>query len=304
VEERIKEFLKELGFDLVGIASLLDFPPQPSKERLIRWIEDGRYADMVWMEETVEVRLNPRKILPATASVIVVALTYGRERVNPTLKISRYATRRDYHRVFKKLLRKFVKWAKGEFGGEYFVFSDSAPVMEQDLAVLAGLGWIGKNSLLINPDFGPNLLLGGVLTDLALVPDDPFPYDWCGRCTRCVDACPTGAILPDRTVDARRCISYWTIEYRGEEFPPGVDTHGWLFGCDVCTDVCPWTSRTPARANPYLRAKEDRFLNLKPEDFLRMDEGEFRERFAGTPIMRAGPKGMRRNVRAALKRGV
>jgi epoxyqueuosine reductase len=157
--------------------------------------------------------------------------------------------------------------------------------------------------MLISPTLGPNVLLGGVLTDVVLVPDQPFAYDWCGRCDRCVRACPTGAILPDRTVDANRCISYWTIEYRGEEFPPGVDTHGWIFGCDVCTDACPWTSKTPERANPHLRDKEDRFLGLSPEDFLRMDEDTFRERFAGTPIMRAGLKGMRRNVKASLKKG-
>ncbi len=296
VEGRIKDFLKGLGFDAVGIASLLGFPPSPARERLLRWIEEGRFAGMGWMARTLDVRLSPDRLLPGAASAVIVALTYGRRRVNPRLKISRYATRRDYHRVFKKLLRRFVRWAEGEFGGRYFIFSDSAPVLERELATLAGLGWIGKNSMLISPHLGPNVLLGGVLTDLVLVPDDPFPYDWCGSCDRCVRACPTGAILPDRTVDANRCISYWTIEYRGDTFPEGVDTYGWIFGCDVCTDVCPWTSKTPERANPHLRAKEDRFVNLSPEDFLTMDEDTFRERFAGTPLMRAGLRGIRRNV--------
>lgn len=299
-EDRIKDFLRELGFDAVGIASLKDFPPSHVKEKFLRWIEEGRFAHMEWMRSSAEVRLEPGKLLPNAASAIIVALTYGRRRVNPHLKVSRYATRRDYHRVFKKLLRKFVRWARESIGGNYFIFSDSAPVLEQDLAVLAGLGWIGKSSMLISPSLGPNVLLGGALTDLVLVPDDPFPYDWCGKCNACVLACPTGAILPGRTVDANRCISYWTIEYRGETFPEGVDTHGWIFGCDVCTDVCPWTSKTPERANPHLRAKEDRFLNLKAEDFLRMEEEEFRGRFAGTPIMRAGLRGMKRNVIAAL----
>jgi len=301
LEERIKYFLKDLGFDAVGIASLTDFPPSPVKEKFLRWIREGRFAGMEWMRTSTEVRLEPERLLPGVASAIVVAMTYGRRRVNPRLKVSRYATRRDYHRVFRKLLRKFVRWAKGNFGGRYFPFSDSAPVLERELAVLSGLGWIGKSSMLISPTLGPNVLLGGVLTDLLLVPDDPFPYDWCGRCDLCVRSCPTGAILEDRTVDANRCVSYWTIEYRGERFPEGVETHGWIFGCDVCTDVCPWSNRTPEMANPYLRAKEDRFAGLEAEDFLRMGEEEFRERFAGTPIMRAGPKGMRRNVLAALK---
>ncbi len=302
MEDRIKRFLRDIGFDAVGIASLTDFPPSHVKERFLRWIEERRFAQMEWMRSSAEVRLDPQRLLPGAASAIVVAMTYGRGRVNPNLKISRYATRRDYHRVFKKLLRRFVRWAKESVGGNYFIFSDSAPVLEQEIAVLSGLGWIGKSSMLISPTLGPNVLLGGVLTDLVLVPDDPFPYDWCGRCNACVVACPTGAILPDRSVDANRCISYWTIEYREEVFPDGVETHGWLFGCDVCTDVCPWSSRTPERANPHLRAKEDRFLGLRAEDFLKMREEEFRERFAGTPLMRAGLKGMKRNVRAAIER--
>ncbi len=295
-EERIKGFLRELGFDLVGIASLRGFPSDRVRERLVRWLEEKRHADMGWIERTLGVRLNPEKFLPGAASAVVVGMTYGRKRVNPSLGIARYATRRDYHRVFKKLLRRFVKWAKEEIGGEYRVFSDSAPVLEQALAVLAGLGWIGKSSLLVNPRFGPSILLGGVMTDLVLKPDTPFVYDWCGRCNACVEACPTGAILSDRTVDANRCISYWSVEYKGEDFPPGVSLHGWIFGCDVCNDVCPWTEKTPPLANPHLREKEERFREIGREDFLKMDEEDFRKRFEGTPIMRAGLKGIRRNV--------
>jgi len=279
----------------------LDFPSPDVRERVLRWVEEGRAAGMDWFAESLELRFDPDKLLPGAASAIVVALGYGRRRVNPSLPISRYATRRDYHRVFRGLLRKFVRWAERNLGGRYRIFSDSAPILERELAVRAGLGWIGKSSLLITPEFGPNVLLGGVLTDLLLIPDSPFPYDRCGTCDRCVRACPTGAILPNRSVDANRCISYWTVEYRGEEFPPGVDTHGWIFGCDVCTDVCPWTGRSPSLANPHLRAKEERFRDISPRDFLRMDEEEFRRRFAGTPVMRAGLAGMRRNVKAALK---
>ncbi|NPB04303.1 MAG: tRNA epoxyqueuosine(34) reductase QueG [Thermotogae bacterium] len=298
MEKRIKAYLRELGFDAVGITSLIDFPTFETRRRVREWVFAGMHAHMVWFERSLEVRLNPRRLLEGAASAVMVTMHYGRRYINPKLKISRYATRRDYHRVFRKLLRKFVRWAEKEVGGRFFTFSDSAPVLEKELAVKSGLGWIGKNSLLVTPNLGPNVLLGGVFTDLVLKPDDPFPYDWCGRCNRCVEACPTGAISEYRTVDARKCVSYWSIEYKGGSLPPSVSLHGWVFGCDVCLNVCPWGEKTPERANPHLRAKEDVFENLTTDNILRMGEKEFRRRFEGTPVMRAGLETIKRNIRA------
>jgi len=288
----IKKRLKSMGFDDVRIASLKGFPPKEDVEVFLRWLKNGYHADMSYMEKTAEIRMNVEKLLPGCKYAVVCVLNYGKGRVG-VLKFARYSTRRDYHRVYKKVLGKFVRECKDRFGGSYRVFSDSLPILERSLGRVAGIGWIGKNSMLISPKYGSFFVLGGFLTDLELVPDQPFEYDFCGKCTRCVDSCPTGAIVEGRVVDSRRCISYWTIEYKGDEIP--IDTHGWIFGCDVCQEVCPWNGKSPMEPNE-LFPNLDVFKRISAEELMKMDEKEFREIFSGTPIMRAKLKGIKRNL--------
>ena len=291
MESWIKRRLLEIGFDDVGIVSLENFPPEEEKEVFLRWLELGYHADMDYMEKSKDARLNPNLLLEGAKSAVVVLLSYGSKRVGK-LKFARYSTRKDYHKFFKKTLGKFVRECKERFGGEYRVFSDSLPVLERSLGRLAGLGWIGKNSMLISPKFGSYFLIGGFLTNLDLKPDKPFVYDFCGKCNRCIISCPTGAILEGRIIDSRKCISYWTIEYKGDSIP--VDTKGWIFGCDICQEVCPWNRKAHEESTllPTLKIFEE--IDLK--DILNMDEEKFKESFSGTPIMRAKLKGLKRNA--------
>lgn len=292
----IKERLMDLGFDDVGVVSLEGFPPEEDKKVFLEWLEGGFNADMDYMHKTKEVRLNPKILLDNAKSAVICVINYGSERIG-RLKFARYSTRRDYHRVFKKVLGKFVKECREKFGGNYRVFSDSLPILERSLGRLAGIGWIGRNSMLISPRFGSYFLIGGFLTDLELVPDEPFVYDFCGKCNRCVGACPTNAILPNRTVDSNRCISYWTIEFKGDEIP--IETHGWVFGCDICQEVCPWNNKAKKQPNPLIPTLEF-FKKIDAKDILNMDEKKFFQVFKGTPIMRVKLKGLKRNVLKVL----
>lgn len=299
ITQWIKDKLLNLGFDEVGVASLKDFPPEEDKRVFLEWIERHYYADMEYMRKTKDIRLNPKLLLDNAKSAVICVINYGSKRVG-RLKFARYSTRRDYHRVFKKVLGKFVKECKERFGGDYRVFSDSLPVLERSLGKLAGIGWVGKNSMLISPKFGSYFLIGGFLTDLELIPDKPFEYDFCGRCNRCVEACPTKAILPNRTVDSNKCISYWTIEFKGDEIP--IKTYGWVFGCDICQEVCPWNNKSPEKPNLLLPNLEF-FEEIDAEAILNMDEEKFFQMFKGTPIMRAKLKGLKRNVLKVLDKG-
>jgi len=299
ITQWIKDKLLDLGFDGVGVASLKDFPPEGDKRVFLEWIERRHYAGMEYMHKTKDIRLNPKSLLDGAKSAVICVINYGSKSIG-RLKFARYSTRRDYHKVFKKVLGKFVKECKERFGGNYRVFSDSLPVLERSLGRLAGIGWIGKNSMLISPKFGSYFLMGGFLTDLELIPDKPFEYDFCGKCIRCVEACPTKAILPNRTIDSNKCISYWTIEFKGDEIP--IKTYGWVFGCDICQEVCPWNNKSPEGANPLLQNLEF-FEEIDAEEILSMDEERFFQVFKGTPIMRAKLRGLKRNVLKFLKEG-
>jgi epoxyqueuosine reductase len=298
--ERIRRQALALGFDACGIVRAE--PLEEEHSRLLAWLMDGRHAGMDYMARNTEKRLDPTKLVPGSKSVIVVLLNYyPGEKIYPAgediPRISRYALGRDYHKVMRRKLKDLLKWINDELApAEGRVFVDSAPVLERAWARRAGLGWTGKNSLLLTQK-GSWFFIGEIITDLELSYDTAEVADRCGSCTRCVEACPTQAILPERTVDANRCISYWTIEYKGEEFPEGMPgLHGQAFGCDICQEVCPWNSKAVPHKTPDFEPQKER-LTLTRDDWQKMTGEEFTELFAGTPVMRTGLKGMKRNIK-------
>lgn len=295
--EAVKRHARDLGFDACGIASA-DEPVDP-EDHLGDWLARGYHAGMAWMAATREMRSDVRGKLPGARSVVVVARNYFARR--PTLetgagRVSRYAWGRDYHKVLLKPLRRLADAiAAMEPGAKCYASIDSGPVMEKAWAARAGVGWIGKNSLLMRRDLGSWLFLATIVTTVELAADQPVE-DFCGACTLCLRACPTAAIVEPRIVDANRCISYHTIENRAS-VPAGLASRfgDWVFGCDVCQDVCPWNRRAVVTSErDFLpRAGQDA-LNL--DEVSSMDENAFLNRFAGTPLMRAKRSGLQRNA--------
>lgn len=302
------ERCRELGFAACGIA---DASPSARRDELLSWLDAGKHGEMGWLAEHAELRADPGKVLEGARSVVVVADLYAarNDRPDPPLgpghgRIARYARGRDYHRVIKKRLHALADDLRDRFpAAEFKVFSDTAPVPERELAERAGLGWTGKHTLTIHPGLGSYLLLGGILTTLELdpPPDQPAVADHCGTCTRCIDACPTDAITP-YSVDATRCVSYLTIEHRG---PIDPDFHaaigGWLFGCDICQEVCPHNSPRPGRAQPPVR--EDYRSERDSFDLLEMlgwSEDDRRRELRGSAMKRGKLEMWRRNALICL----
>lgn len=246
----------------------------------------------------VERREDPRKIMPECRSILVAAWPYPAPTVSAAAgRVAAYAVGPDYHDVLIEKLRSLMTSVQ-DFAGRpfgYRVYTDTGPILERELAQRAGLGWIGKNTCLIHPRRGSYLLLADVLLDLDLEPDASFSSDHCGTCTRCLDACPTACILPDRTIDARRCISYLTIELKGSIPPdlrPGIGD--WLFGCDICQEVCPW-NQAPLEAHPAF-VPRDEYRATPVTDLLRFEQADFSRLFTKSAIKRAKLAGMKRNV--------
>ncbi|RMF19509.1 MAG: tRNA epoxyqueuosine(34) reductase QueG, partial [Candidatus Dadabacteria bacterium] len=242
--DKLVEQIRRTGFDLVGIAPTT--LPDAWRARFEDWLARGFHGEMNWMKRSADERAQPRVRAPWVRAVIVVALAYDRPDPEPggiVSRISRYARGRSYHNVMRRRLRKAARVLE-QYGASRVAFSsDTAPVAERELARLAGLGWIGRHSLLLHPRLGSYLFLGTLFCDLELKPGAPMASH-CGTCTACVDACPTNAIVADGVVDARRCISYLNIEHRGPFDPPyDADLHGWLHGCDLCQEVCPFVAR-------------------------------------------------------------
>jgi epoxyqueuosine reductase len=296
----LAERARDLGFDRLRIAAARAL--DRDARALDRWLDAGRHAGMGWMARSAELRRDPRRVLPGCKSVVSLAWNHGPGGADRSRHagIARYARGRDYHRVLGTRLSRLAAWLAAASGVPARAFVDSGPLLERAWAEASGLGWIGKNSCVITRDLGSWILLGEILSAAALEPDDGPHEDLCGTCTACLEACPTTAILPDRTVDANRCISYWTIEHRGavpEEQRAG--SGDWLFGCDVCQEVCPWNRRfgrepeRPEDAGPDLET-------LDPIEILGMDERTFRRRYSGTALMRARWDGMRRNACVVL----
>ena len=296
-------------FNQVGIAAVES--PLDAAAHFEAWIAEGMHGSMAWLatERHRERRADLERILPGVRSAIVVALCHDRER-DPARdqrlgRIARYAGGEDYHRLMRERLGALEDFVQSELpGARTLGYSDTGAILERAWAQRAGLGWIGRHSGLIAPKLGSYFVLGELLVDRVLEPDAPFEREHCGTCRRCIDACPTGAIVAPGRVDARRCISYLTIELRGpipRELRPAIGE--WIFGCDVCQEVCPWNRFAPPAREARLHARALEGWSL--EHFLELDEATFRELFATSPIRRAKRGGFLRNVCVALgNRGV
>ncbi len=300
--QRIKEFAKALGFDKIGIAPAAH---HPNAFRLEQWLADGKHGTMEWMVRHSEIRKKIQRFFPDAQSVIVVALNYFTPhaiKTSPqTAKISRYAWGSDYHKILKKKLKKLLQQLKeldAQFDGRAFV--DSAPVMEKHWAVVAGIGWQGKNTNVLTREFGSWIFLGGLAVNQKLEYDQPA-RDFCGTCNACVEACPTQALQPYQ-LDARKCISYLTIEYPKPTFPEDLSAklNNWVFGCDICQDVCPWNRFAKETNEPRFHPKQPLLVNPPLNTLAQLDEPAFNRLFAGTPVRRARYPGFKRNVQAIL----
>lgn len=296
-----------LGFDRCGIAACPDANEAAVlRARLDAWLAQGHGADMAWLERQRDVRADITRWLPGTRSVVVVARNYRAERpaAEPgTGCVSRYAWGRDYHRVLQKPLRALAqRITLLSEGTASRVSVDSGPVQEKYWAMRAGLGWLGRHSLLITPDLGSWVFLGLVATTLELEPDAPMAPQ-CGDCDRCRRACPTGAIVAPGVVDARRCLSYHLVENAGmvpETIAAGAGNR--VFGCDTCQEACPWNAQTPITREPDFHPRPEQ-ANPALDALLEMDAATFRERFAGSSLMRAGWAQMQRNAAIAKRNG-
>jgi epoxyqueuosine reductase len=295
----------ELGFARAGVAAAE--PLGVESERLRAWLADGRHGSMAWMASTAEVRADPGHagMLAGARSVLVLAAPYARVEgegpVGPSpARVARYARGRDYHNVLEKRARKIARHLRAR-GHPARVSVDSVPVFERAWAQRAGVGFIGKNCCLIVPGLGSHVLLACVVTGAVLEPDAPMK-ERCGSCRLCLDGCPTGAFVDARQLDARRCISYLTIEHRGAVGEDLRSSMGdWLFGCDACQDVCPFNRTAPPPAEvtePF--APAPRLASTTAEDLLRMGEGDFRAWAHGSPLKRPGWDGMARNAATVL----
>lgn len=293
-----------LGFDACGVARAERLDEEA--RRLETWLLEGRHGTMAWMERNFEKRVDPARLVDGARSVVSVVHTYYQPTQRPddpsVGKVSRYAWGDDYHDVLKEKLFALFDWLDaqtGGVGGRAFV--DSAPVLDKAWAQRAGLGWMGKHSNLIRRDRGSFFFIGELIVDAALVPDEPFTADHCGTCTRCLDACPTDAIYRPYAVDARRCISYQTIENKTLSIPDDLaaDFDGWIFGCDICQDVCPWNKFKRPTTEPRFAPREG-ITDTHLQRWAELDLEAFRRRFRKSPIKRAKLSGFLRNVEAAL----
>ncbi len=304
--ERIKERARALGFVGVGVAPVepLDEPAR----RLAAWLLAGRHGTMRYMERHVEARRDPGALLPGARSIVSLAANYYTARRAPgdggtrSAKISRYAWGRDYHLVLRERMEALLSEIREMIPGcEGRVATDATPLLEKAIAERAGIGWIGKHTNLITRTHGSWIFLGEILLTATLEYDDPFPADFCGSCVRCIEACPTGAIVGERELDATRCISYATIEHRGElpeSFRGRMD--GWAYGCDVCQDVCPWNRFAEETAIEDF-APRDGILDLTLEDLAALSGERYDALFDDSAMRRARREGLSRNARFLLE---
>ncbi len=298
----VKRFALQLGFDACGIASAGEsIDPEGT---LASWLKSGFHGEMGWMARTAAIRTDVRRKLPGAASVVVVARNYYSDRppIAPgSGRVARYAWGRDYHRVLRRPLIELARYLdRLEPGARSYARIDAGPVLERAWAARAGVASIGKNSLGIRRDLGSWFFLATVLTTVELTPDEPAA-DLCGTCTLCIDACPTAAIVRPYVVDARRCISYQTIENRGDVPEDLHAGHGdWVFGCDVCQEVCPWNRFARETTAAAFHPREGR-ANPDLNELTSMDAAKFNQRFAGSAIRRAQLSGMKRNARIAKR---
>jgi epoxyqueuosine reductase len=302
LEEQIKEQARRLGFELAGIAAAT---PADGFDSFRTWLRAGYAGEMAYLHRHAEARRHPRAVLAAVRSVVMLGMSYKPDEdpgaTTPAAKVARYARGLDYHDVLRSRLNRLLEWVRGQAPGcDGRGVVDTAPLLERDFARRAGLGWFGKNTMLLNKRLGSYFFLAALLLDLELQPDPAHEAAHCGTCTACLDACPTQAFPAPGQLDARRCISYLTIELRGPvpvELRPGVGD--WLFGCDVCQEVCPWNRKAPVGAEPAFGGRPD-LEAVDPVEVLGLSEEEFRRRFRGTALLRSKRRGLLRNAALVL----
>lgn len=293
----IKTEAKRLGFLDCGIAEAVFL--EKEAPRLEEWLTNEFHGQMHYMENHFEKRLDPRRLVPGARSVISLSYNYYPEQKQreDSYNISKYAYGEDYHHVIKRKLKELlfaIQENIGEVSGRAFV--DSAPVLERAWAERAGLGWNGKHTLLIQKQQGSFFFLAELIIDLELSYDAPFQTDHCGNCTKCIDACPTEAILPNNTIDGSKCISYFTIELK-ENIPTAYkgSMEDWMFGCDICQDVCPWNRFSKPHQNPLFEPKEE-LLEMTKKDWEEITEDTFKKVFKKSAVKRTKYSGIIRNI--------
>lgn len=301
---RIKEHAQQLGFEKVGIV-----PAQALLEegaRLQEWLGAGYHGNMGWMQTRAEMGTDPTKLFPGARSVIVVAKNYytpsKHESASETGKVSRYAWGDDYHDVITSKLRQLLDWIKNEVDGvDGKICVDIQPMMDKAWAVRAGLGWLGKHTNVITPEFGSWVFIGELLLNIDLDYEREPMDDHCGTCTLCIDACPTQAIVEPYVVDSNKCISYATIELRDPEIPEAIKNNldGWLYGCDICQDVCPWNRFEQVTDEARFQPREHN-VNAVLADVMALTHDTYVERFRGSAMKRAKLSGLQRNARALM----
>ncbi|MCH8556088.1 MAG: tRNA epoxyqueuosine(34) reductase QueG [Schleiferiaceae bacterium] len=297
-EAQIKAEAARLGFMSCGISRVRFL--EEEAPRLEAWLNAGHHGSMAWMENHFDKRLDPSKLVPGAQTVVSVLLNYypaPKDQQDPNApKISKYAWGTDYHYVIKEKLAALLDFIQQHFGQvEGRAFVDSAPVMDRAWAKAAGLGWIGKHSLLLTKGAGSFFFIGELIIDLKLEPDTPTS-DHCGTCTKCIDACPTAAILQPQVVDSNRCISHMTIELR-DNLPTsaGNDLNNWLFGCDICQDVCPWNRFSSPHREPKFTPTPG-LLEMSHSDWLEITNSVFKKTFRSSPLKRAGLKKLQNSI--------
>ena len=288
------------GFNKVGIVGAESLDNEG--RRLKEWLARGHHGEMRWMARDVHKRIDPHEIFPQARSVVVVALNYftpHQHQQNPaTGKVSRYAWGDDYHDVVKEKLVSLLEWIKEqEPSAEGKVCVDIQPAMDKAWAVRAGLGWLGKHSNVITQEHGSWVFIGELLLNLDLEHDHERVEDHCGTCTLCIDACPTAAITEPYVVDSNKCISYATIELRAPELPAEMDLAGWLYGCDICQDVCPWNRFEQATSETRFEPREGN-VDVELEEVLELTPEDYAARYRGSAMKRAKLAGLQRNARA------
>ena len=295
----IKNTAQSLGFDYCGIAKAGKMDEEA--KRLESWLNKGFQGKMNYMENYFDLRTDPSKLVPGAKSVITLLLNYfPAQQQNPDVpQISKYAYGNDYHEVIKSKLKIFLQILKehiGEINGRGF--TDSAPVLERSWAVKSGLGWVGKNGNLITKNNGSFFFIATLITDLELEADNPFIKDYCGTCTKCIDACPTDAILPDKVIDGSKCISYFTIELKDMLIPEEMKGkfENKMFGCDVCQDVCPWNRFSKPNTTVEFTPLNE-VLNFSKNDWEELTEESFKIIFKKSPLKRSKFEGIKRNLK-------
>lgn len=294
----IRQEAARLGFNSCGIAAAVQL--DEDAVRLEQWLKKGHHGGMQYMERYFDLRTDPRKLVPGAKSVITLLLNYypQEQQQEHAPKIAKYAYGADYHYVIRDKLNQLLEFIKtniGDVDGRGFV--DSAPVLERSWAVRGGLGWIGKNGNLINKTTGSFFFIATLITDLDLVADSPFATDHCGTCTRCMDACPTQAIVSPTEIDGSKCISYLTIELKDAMIPGELHSkmEGWMFGCDVCQDVCPWNRFAKPNSEQHFTPINE-VLNLSLNEWEDLGEEAFNKAFKNSPLKRSKWKGIQRNL--------